>query len=77
MQYIRDSLAQVERLYQLEKAGAFKEKGTTEGREFIRQRLAAGAQMLANIWYTAWLESAVEPPDPWAPKPVTPQPTKN
>ncbi|HWK31948.1 MAG TPA: hypothetical protein VNR20_07650, partial [Terriglobales bacterium] len=68
--YIKQSLAQMEPLYQLEKTGAFKDKGTSEGREFVIQRLAAGAQMLANLWYTAWMESAVDPPDPYAPKPA-------
>jgi hypothetical protein len=77
MKYINDSLALVPTLYELEKAGAFKDKGTPEGKEFIRQRLAVGAQMLANMWYTAWLESAVDPPDPYAPKPPAHQPKKN
>lgn len=60
--FLRDSNALVVPLYELEKAGGFRDKGTPEGVEFVRQRLAAGAQMLANVWYTAWLESAVEPP---------------
>ena len=68
--YIKQSLTQVEPLYQLEKAGAFKEKGTPEGRAFVEKRLEAGAQMTANLWYTAWMESAVDPPDPYAPKPA-------
>ena len=68
--YIKESLAQVEPLYQLEKAGALEGRGSEEARQFTRQRLAAGAQMLANLWYTAWMESAVDPPDPFAPKPA-------
>jgi hypothetical protein len=67
--YMKQSLAQIEPLYQLEKTGGFKAQGTPEGRDFVKQRLAAGAQMLANMWYTAWMESAVDPPDPYAPKP--------
>lgn len=70
--YIKQSLAQVEPLYKVEKAGGFKEKGTPEGQQFVKDRLAAGAQMLANLWYTAWMESAVDPPDPYATKPATP-----
>ncbi len=62
VEYVRDSNRLVEKVYQLEKAGAFKETGTPEGREFLRQRLAAGAQMLLNLWYTAWQESAVAAP---------------
>lgn len=76
--YIKASLSQVPKLYELEKTGAFKEKGTPEGREFVKQRLAAGAQMLASMWYTAWVESAVDPPDPYAQRQATPteQPKK-
>jgi hypothetical protein len=69
MQYLRTSNGLVEKLYQLEKTGAFKDNGTPEGLEFVRQRLAAGSQMLLNLWYTAWLESAVEPPPRPAPRP--------
>ena len=56
--YLRESQGQVERLYELEKAGAFKGEGTPEGVEFIRQQLGRGTQMLLNLWYTAWMESA-------------------
>ncbi len=56
--YLRASNKLVEKTYQLEKTGAFNGKGTDEGREFVRQRLGAGAQMLLNLWYTAWEESA-------------------
>jgi hypothetical protein len=73
---VKASLLLVEPLYQLEKKGAFaanEKKGTPEGREFTKQRLAAGAQMLANMWLTAWEESAVDPPDPWAKPAAQPQ----
>ncbi len=60
--YLKQSNQLVVPLYELEKAGAFKDKGTPEGFEFVRKRLAAGAQMLADMWYTAWLDSAIEPP---------------
>jgi hypothetical protein len=78
MEYVKSSLLLVEPLYQMEKSGAFTangKKGTPEARELTKQRLAAGSQMLANMWLTAWEESAVVPPDPWA-QPVQPQPTK-
>jgi hypothetical protein len=70
LEYLKSSLLLVEPLYQLDKAGGFtanNKKGTPDGREFTKQRLAAGAQMLANMWQTAWEESAVDPPDPYAP----------
>ena len=78
MEYIKASLLLVEPMYQMEKAGAFAandKRGISAAREFTKQRLAAGAQMLANMWLTAWEESAVDPPDPWA-TPVQPQPTE-
>ncbi len=58
LQYLRASNKLVEKTYQLEKAGAFKDTGRPEGRAFVRERLTAGAQMLLNLWYTAWEESA-------------------
>jgi hypothetical protein len=76
MQYLRDSNKLVEKLYQIEKAGGFKETGTPESRELLRQRLGAGAQMLLNLWYTAWLESAkpLPPPPPRPPQPCAQPP---
>jgi len=59
--YLRESQKQVEKVYQLDVKCGFDGEGTAESREFIRQRLAAGAQMLSNLIYTAWIESAVEP----------------
>jgi hypothetical protein len=74
LQYLRESNAQVEKLYQLEKAGAFKGAGTDEGVAFVRARFIVGSQMLLNLWYTAWLESATDPranrPRPPAKPPV-------
>ena len=57
LQYLRKSNARVEQVYQLEKAGGFTGAGTAESCEFVRERLAGGAQMLLNLWYTAWVES--------------------
>src|ERR1051326_5212487 len=62
LQYLRDSNRLVEKVYQLEKAGALKDTATPDSREFLRERLAAGAQMLLNLWYTAWEESALPVP---------------
>ena len=62
LQYLRDSNQLVEKVYQIEKAGGLKDTGTPESREFLRERFAAGAQMLLNLWYTAWEESAVPVP---------------
>jgi len=66
--YLRQSATYVEKVYQLEKAGGFQGAGTPESREFTAERLAAGASMLRDMIYTAWLESAKAVPDPYAGK---------
>jgi hypothetical protein len=64
--YLHRSNDYVEKVYQIEKAGGFEAAGTPESRQFIEQRMAYGADMLRNLWYTAWLDSAVDPP-PYVP----------
>jgi len=66
--YLRQSNALVETVYALEKAGGFTGKGSPAAFDFTTQRLAAASQMLLDLWYTAWLESAV--PVPGQPVPV-------
>ena len=61
LQYLRQTHAQVIPLYALAKQGAFQGRGTAAGRRFVEARLAAGAQMLADMWYTAWRASARMP----------------
>jgi hypothetical protein len=62
--YLRESNAKVETVYALEKAGGFTGQGTPEARAFTLQRLSAGSQMLLNLWYTAWQDSAINPEQP-------------
>ncbi len=66
--YLRQTKTYVERVYQLDKAGGFVGAGTPESREFTTERLAAGASMLRDMIYTAWLQSANPVPDPYAGK---------
>ncbi len=66
--YLRHTKTYVEKVYQLEKAGGFVGAGTAESREFTAERLAAGASMLRDMIYTAWLESAKPVADPYAAK---------
>jgi hypothetical protein len=66
--YLRHSKTYVEKVYQLEKAGGFVGAGTPESRAFTAERLAAGASMLRDMIYTAWLESAKPVADPFAGK---------
>jgi hypothetical protein len=70
--YLRESNGQVETVYALEKAGGFSGKGTPEAFTFTTRRLAAGSQMLLNLWYTAWLDSASAPDE----IPAQPAPTQ-
>jgi hypothetical protein len=70
--YLKQSHALVDNVYELEKAGGFTGKGSPAAFDFTSHRLAAGSQMLLDLWYTAWLESAVPLPEhPPATTPVT------
>jgi hypothetical protein len=62
--YLRESQSKIEQAYKLEKLGGFDGKGSPESREFIRRQLGRGSQMLLNMWYTAWVDSA-QSPEPW------------
>lgn len=66
--YLRHTATYVERVYQLDKAGGFNGSGSEESRQFTADRLAAGASMLRDMVYTAWLESAKPVADPFAGK---------
>jgi hypothetical protein len=61
--YLRQSNALVENVYQLEKAGGFTGKGSPAAFDFTTHRLAAGSQMLLDLWYTAWDQSALPLPE--------------
>ncbi len=66
--YLRHTATYVEKVYQLEKAGGFVGAGTAESRAFTAERLAAGASMLRDMIYTAWIDSAQPVPDPYVGK---------
>lgn len=48
----------VEDVYRLDLRGAFQKKDDGEARELVSKRLAAGANFLRDLAYTAWIESA-------------------
>ena len=56
--YLRASNEQVPELYRLAKDGGFEGSGTALSRRFTAERIAAGAAMLRDMIYTAWLDSA-------------------
>lgn len=60
--YLRSSHALVEQLYILDKQEQFSATTTSpEHKKFVSERLAAGAQMLRDLWWTAWVTSAPAP----------------
>jgi hypothetical protein len=63
LNFIKSSNALVEHLYRLDKGGAFSELGpiSPEGKAFATNRLAAGASMLRDIWWSAWKNSEKAP----------------
>lgn len=62
MAYLRHTYTFVDRVYELEKQGGFVGAGTPESRAFTAERLAAGASMLRDMIYSAWLASAQPAP---------------
>lgn len=63
MAHIQASNGLVDTLYRLEKDVGFAAGGAlrTETRDFAADRLAAGATMLRDLWWSAWQESATAP----------------
>jgi hypothetical protein len=62
--YLHETNAQVEHLYKLDKAHPFDTNTTdVEDKAFTVDRLAAGAKMLRDVWWTAWITSGQPVPD--------------
>jgi hypothetical protein len=59
IQYLHEGNAQVEPMYKIDKAHPFDAMTTApENKAFAVARLTAGATMLRDIWWTAWVTSA-------------------
>jgi hypothetical protein len=59
--YLRESNGLVERLYELEQVERFsRDTRSPEHHAFAAARLAAGAEMLRDLWWTAWVTSESE-----------------
>ncbi len=57
--FLKASNKLVEPLYILDKKEAFSAANNSpEHKKFVAERLAAGAQMLRDLWWTAWVTSA-------------------
>ena len=60
--YLFGSNEKVTRLYELEQEFGFvPDRPHAETKRFAVERLAAGANMLRDLWWTAWMESAGAP----------------
>jgi hypothetical protein len=58
IQYLRESNAQVIPFYELDKRSRFDTNTTSaQNRAFTVDRLAFGAKMLRDVWWTAWVTS--------------------
>lgn len=66
--YLDASGGQMEKIYQIDKRGAFTDPKDAEARAMVYERTTAAATMLRDMIYRAWLESAQSPrkgaPDP-------------
>jgi hypothetical protein len=61
VELIRNSNGMVETLYRIDRDGGFEGAGTDEARELAASRIAAGASLMRDLWWSTWLNSA-EPP---------------
>lgn len=59
--HVRDSNRFVRELYRIDRDGGFEGKGTPESFDFTATRLAAGASLLRDLWWSAWVNSAKPP----------------
>jgi hypothetical protein len=67
--HLDEAGANVEAIYKMDKRNAFADPHDTEAREMVLSRTAAGARMLRDLVYRAWLESA-NVPAPGMPSPI-------
>jgi hypothetical protein len=59
MAYLLESHSHLERLYELDQVEPFgRDTRNPAHKQFAVQRMAAGANMLRDLWLSAWLESA-------------------
>jgi hypothetical protein len=57
--YLVESHRLVPELYRMDKTARWDSSNASpEAKKFVAARLAAASQMLANLWYTAWLDSS-------------------
>jgi hypothetical protein len=63
VKYLIDTYNHTPELYRMDKAARWDANNrNAASKKFVAERLAAGSQMLANLWYTAYLGSAGNKP---------------
>lgn len=64
VKYLFQSYERVPELYRMDKTARWDASNrNSDSKKYVAECLAAGSQMLANLWYTAWLGSAGNKPD--------------
>ncbi|HXI88384.1 MAG TPA: hypothetical protein VNO24_00085 [Blastocatellia bacterium] len=64
VKYLVDTYNHVPELYRMEKKVRWDANNrNADSKKFVTERLAAASQMLANLWYTAWLGSSSTKPE--------------
>ena len=64
VKYLFQSYNKTADLYRMDKTARWDANNrNAESKKFVTERLAAGSQMLANLWYTAWLGSTTQKPE--------------
>jgi hypothetical protein len=63
LDYLKATNGELRTLYTLDKSEKFDDKTTSAAhKDFVARRLAAGATMLRDLWWTAWVTSAAAAP---------------
>lgn len=68
--HLDEAASHVVEVYELAKRNAFADPHDAAAREMVYSRTAAGARMLRDLVYRAWLESALTPVRPSVPGPI-------
>lgn len=61
LELIRQSHSELRTLYGIDRDYGFDSEGTPQAREFAATRIAAGASLLRDLWWSSWVASAKEP----------------
>lgn len=61
MALLEESNALVPEIYAIDREEGFDGNGNERSRTFAASRIAAGASLLRDLWYSSWLESAERP----------------